>query len=546
MWLVFAVAFVGVVLWLRSKNNARVDVLKRVSPMQNRKRVCVIGGGIAGSGCAWALKQSGFDVTLFEKKATVGGNANTHDFMVSNGSTVRSGLSVLAWPHELFRLYTALLQRLGIQTENVELPFLVQVSPSDGDAPFFSVNHASTEKSSCVHPMFKEDMDRWKSMLSMIVKVTSFFAGSEDTLYKFSFLNPFNLIPLRTLCRLRGISDSFWIRVIIPIYSSTFLTCQLDAIPSVIAPVMHRIIPLDECPVLRTWSQEGSSQVFQRMLQGVNVQMDCPIVHVHLPPSSSSSHGGGGGGVRVTTSSQQHHFFDQIVFACDARTVSQLISSDTLLPRWHRWLLSSFPYVDDDGAENGAAFLDGAIHRQGRPPFIPQMSLPLAPVCSNVVHVDETLPSTTQRVINTFLLSSWVPHVRRMLPNTTFQFATDDATLPSNKYDRVERPFLVTYGSVPVVEEALRTPGAVAVSFRRAHPHLSLRSLALGFLLRWAQGAAGGRVWYCGSFTTPGNGHDLSFASGLSVAHALGAAFPFSSDPLLCNEFIRVKSLLGL
>lgn len=43
-----------------------------------KKRIGVVGGGIAGCGAAWALKRDGHDVILFEEKASLGGNAKTH------------------------------------------------------------------------------------------------------------------------------------------------------------------------------------------------------------------------------------------------------------------------------------------------------------------------------------------------------------------------------------------------------------------------------------------------------------------------------------
>ena len=59
-----------------------------------RAKVAVVGAGIAGSSCAWALEQDGFNVHLFEADDYVGGNAKT--FLWPDGQ--RTGLSVLAWP----------------------------------------------------------------------------------------------------------------------------------------------------------------------------------------------------------------------------------------------------------------------------------------------------------------------------------------------------------------------------------------------------------------------------------------------------------------
>jgi predicted NAD/FAD-binding protein len=47
-------------------------------------------------------------------------------------------------------------------------------------------------------------------------------------------------------------------------------------------------------------------------------------------------------------------------------------------------------------------------------------------------------------------------------------------------------------------------------------------------MMRFVQGKDG--IHYCGTFTTPEGGHDLSFMSGLVAAHAIGAPYPFSQE----------------
>jgi protoporphyrinogen oxidase len=45
--------------------------------MPDKKRVAVVGAGIAGLACAYTLKQQGFDVTVFEKNPSVGGRMSS-------------------------------------------------------------------------------------------------------------------------------------------------------------------------------------------------------------------------------------------------------------------------------------------------------------------------------------------------------------------------------------------------------------------------------------------------------------------------------------
>jgi predicted NAD/FAD-binding protein len=76
------------------------------------------------------------------------------------------------------------------------------------------------------------------------------------------------------------------------------------------------------------------------------------------------------------------------------------------------------------------------------------------------------------------------------------------------------------------------------------HPHLSLCNLAAAQLLRTAQGRRG--LYFCGSYATPGNGHDLSLCSGLAVASALGARYPFADDEGAAADFARLRRLMGV
>ena len=86
--------------------------------------VAVIGGGIAGCGAAWALRRSGFRVTLYEARAEASGNARTFDWDFSahrpgaaeDERTVRSCCSVTAWPSLFYKNYTCLLEELRVET----------------------------------------------------------------------------------------------------------------------------------------------------------------------------------------------------------------------------------------------------------------------------------------------------------------------------------------------------------------------------------------------------------------------------------------------
>jgi hypothetical protein len=118
------------------------------------------------------------------------------------------------------------------------------------------------------------------------------------------------------------------------------------------------------------------------------------------------------------------------------------------------------------------------------------------------------------RYENTFVLSSWVPAAR-------------GAGLP----------MLVSYHrQVP-----LQTPER-RITNDKAHPSFSSANLVRAWLLRALQGRRSS--YFCGSYATPGNGHDLSFLSGLVVAKAIGADYPFEKERAAVLDFQRLSSFM--
>ena len=205
-------------------------------PNANR-RVCVVGGGIAGTSAAWSLRRAGFAVELFEKKPTLGGNAKSHVWNVpsaSGGTTkVRTGLSVLAWPKQLFHTYNALLGELGIDTVSHVLRFFVgsrranathSASTAAGDAGgegavqvVYAHGRAShTDSALQRHQLWlAHDLQRWRRMAGFVRWLNSILqppplGPGTKSVYRNSLLNPLNLIPLRRLAWLFGVSQRFW------------------------------------------------------------------------------------------------------------------------------------------------------------------------------------------------------------------------------------------------------------------------------------------------------------------------------------------------
>jgi predicted NAD/FAD-dependent oxidoreductase len=82
---------------------------------------------------------------------------------------------------------------------------------------------------------------------------------------------------------------------------------------------MERIIPLHGSPTLVTWA-ETSAEVFERMLQGVSVELNAQVTSVTTDNAGRSVIGG----------YENLGVFDAVVFACPSPETSRL------LVRWKR------------------------------------------------------------------------------------------------------------------------------------------------------------------------------------------------------------------
>eukprot|EP00466_Bigelowiella_natans_P001081 jgi/Bigna1/75094/fgenesh1_pg.32_\ len=467
-------------------------------------RVCIVGGGIAGCGAAWALAGIGrkkksegkeakgndrntanrstirnnVEVTLIEAQEELGGNAKTKTWFEGPGHE-----SILMLSHAVYLKLLCRIQqdddrtqRLGV-AEKVRLPFLVETYDSNSGEKYVAWDQASPLSSPLV---FKKDSENWERLVDWVRGVNSFFGcaiESEDqglcSMYRSNLLNPLNYISLLTLCRWFSISQDFWEEVIVAVYSSSALTKNIGGLPA----------------ELETWGKGFSSK--------------SGFINPHGDAASFMSSGeislgweDSGGGRRF----------------------------------WQRKLLGNVKYCDEDDD----TFRLGRVHRdEGVLPK--KYRSRILNTYSNYIRVERGEGgggwqglSTKIRYCNTFIISSWWPGASKNFnkPMMVTYNEKDDkeirrATVADEKY-RGER------SGTPATTASDRTAEGF-VENKHNHPKLELGNLTITLLLGYAlQGAQ--NAYYCGNWTTPGNGHDLSLLS----------------DKAARDDFVQMSRLMNL
>ncbi|CAF2712326.1 unnamed protein product [Rotaria sp. Silwood2] len=484
---------------------------KRTPPLHNRDcKIAIVGGGIGGVGAAYALLRSGYtNVTIYESRDKLGGNAKTHVWQTDNKS-ITTGLSVLAWP-EIFRNYIHLLNELNIKTTTVKLPFFID-NKEENTIFAHGKQHGNTQQ-------YNNDLKRWTRMVNTVKYVSNFFNGREISLYHFSLLNPFNYISIKMLSLLFGISNRFWNNIVVPMYASTFLSTKLSFIPSSILSIVDSLISIEpnRIPIMQTWLQT-SVDVFDKMTKDTIIKTNSQVKSVHIIQNKHNQ--------IMISINNDNIIYDRIIFACDSQAIiNALNNGNTKISLLLKIMLSNVTYSDDEDSN----LLDGIIHRDIN--ILPKKHADnLRRNYANYIDVKYDKKNKTFYHYNTFILSSWLPNVKVILEENQLE------------HDTME-PMLVTYAPssgqlTPSIDEK-KIYGKV--DNRRAHPSLSIRNQTISLLTRLIQGENG--MYFCASSVTPANGHDLSLISGFAVAQLIGAEYPFADDLDALRDFNLFKRM---
>lgn len=633
-----------------------------VSSPRTLPRVAVIGGGIAGTGAAWTLaraKKKGHysAIHLYEARSVLGGNAKTHrwDIIKENGGpsvatskneksssvidSVRTGLSVLAWPPNYFKTYESLLKELDIPVQKVVPKFFVAtetVTSADDDKTVVPPATPQFRQGS-PNPKWTVDQRRWDRAISAIRVINDLcsvinallwaipsvvlslalgrlakstkdqttsscnknsFPSSPKTppsFYEVCLWNPLNILTARfVVCRVFGVSGEFWNTVVVPIYSSSFLTTKLDGLPAMILPALDDIISVglsDPLKTLHTW-KDNSGTVFEKMAKEIlsdnkepsftagddeadqnKIILNAKIKSVEWSATDKKwtiaydSHKEEGAERLYSTIHRER--YDYVIFACPATAIAAMTSSymntySGFRSRLFDALLPNITY-ENERDEN---FTVGHIHSDEK--GLPHGALGeelLKERYTNYIEIaasgGQSVQSpkygpvaTSDSVENIFILGTWVPQavaagIRHFGPESTSSPTADNVF-----------KMMVTYNPAPCRKGLFSTtvdggPSSTLglVDNTWAHPQLDLPNMLRSSALTMLQGHC--NSYYCGNYATPGNGHDLSLLSGIVIAdevsrhssHAkseVGSMYPFDNNAVggALADFHRLRRLM--
>jgi predicted NAD/FAD-binding protein/cytochrome b involved in lipid metabolism len=509
--------------------------------------VAVIGGGIAGCGAAWSLRQSGFKVVLFEARQQISGNARTFDWDFSpfrpNSSleeqTVKSCCSVTAWPPLFYKNYTCLLNKLNIETVHMPLSWFVNSKVPGAIGTLWAADPTPYDGS--LRNVLKKDFEIYDKVVRFSDKMCNLLTfrwapwrwNDSPSMYDshtgLGLLNPMNVVPLYSLFRFMGGSELWWQVVFTPHYTASFLVDELRPFPAVFGPLIEAQIPLlpnkdnaqsfksarsdNDCNITtcQTWKEAGKGirEVFEKLVKDIDLRENTRIREVEVLKNGKK---------RVHDEFDNYIDVDRVVFACPANAVGNIYKRCGWLANT---IFSTLVYADDHHPDSGH------MH--------------------SVLHSDGTVIDERFRDDCLSRASNYVEVTQK----------SDGSINIENQYNfGVQTPGPGVYDlpldkkPVMLISHALGEGKSIdekkivgTANHARAHPLYSGWNVMAMLSLRLVQGNNG--IYYCSNWTTPGNCHDMSFLSGLVCANAIGAKYPFAHDVEAKKDFGRMRDLMG-
>ena len=224
---------------------------------------------------------------------------------------------------------------------------------------------------------------------------------------------------------------------------------------------------------------------------------------------------------RVLDDSNGCSEYERVVFACPAHAAANIMVD---AGRYERNLLRAVAYHDDFDKEDWKDWLESPVHQDSN--CLPaEHRKELMQHCAFLINTDvaggHNGGSNTEY---THCLGSWSPAAK-------VAGAAGEAMFMSQCLHRdtdLDQQAIVGSFSAP-----------------KSHPDCCTTNMVIAAqFLKFVQGKRG--RYFCSNYTAPGNGHDLSFLSGVTVATAIGAEYPFKNTEAAAKDHELMHKWMGL
>lgn len=289
-----------------------------------RRRVAIIGAGVAGLGAAWALNKhpNRFDIRVFEANPQVGGNAVTVDMPQDDGTSIPFDISVTACIPTVYHNYLQLLKLHSIDLVNTQFNYSVKCRED-------IYAHAYDSE---FRRRLQPEIDRFQKLLAFLQRFNVLNKSRSKAL---AMLNPFNYVSMGTMLNLGKFSGDFRFKVLKPMFVNFLMATNVFDMPASLFSRYLDFFNIEEPTPMQTWDQ-GTRRIYQTMSESFRdrIYLNRPVAKVWRS----------GQEMIVEDTAGNKETFDEVVFACNANQTLMMLDQPSVM---ETFLLSSIRYESE-------------------------------------------------------------------------------------------------------------------------------------------------------------------------------------------------------
>ena len=457
----------------------------------SKKRIAIIGAGISGLGCAYALRQHPeFELTVYEAGDHIGGHSNTVDFTCEvEGEHITHGVDTgfLVFNRKTYPRLVRLFEEIQAPVSPSEMSFSVSIDASEKAASQAKIEWAGNDinsffgqRSNLLSPSFWRmayDILRFNRMATKLaiaqIEAGHQYKEPDEAISKFLDRNHFS----------QSFRENYFLPMIGAIWS-----CSVEQMLEFPIQTMvrfchnHGLLQIQNRPQWLT-VKGGSREYVKRIVSslerhGVNIRREA-VLRVNTTHNDTNQ-------VEVISPSGPA-MFDQVVMACHSDQTLDLVHG---INQQARDILAAIPY------QKNRAILHTDTH-----------FLPIEKRCWaawNYTAKSGAKISSKQHVSVNYLINRLQP-LPEKLKNTQIIVSLNPSTEPD--------------------------PSLVHQEIHYSHPVFDMGAIQAQKELPLIQGSSS--IWYCGAWTGFGF-HEDGLRSGELVAEALieSVRSPLKSQPV--------------
>ncbi len=273
------------------------------------KSLAIVGGGIAGLGAAWLLKER-FAITVFDRNDYAGGHSNTLE-VVENGARLPVDSGFMVFNKTTYPKLTRLFEQLNVPIKKTTMSFSVQHLASGLEYNGAGLSRLFGQRRNLVRPRF------WRLLLT----INRFNQEALSLLEA----NALGGITLRDFAAERGYGTDFLDLYLVPMGAAVWSTppdVMLDFPAETLVRFWHNHGFLGLSTHYQWWTVDGGSREYVARLTQTfrqNIRLEAEVRKVSC----------NGRGVILHFDDRAPEHFDGVVLACHADEALGLLAQPT-------------------------------------------------------------------------------------------------------------------------------------------------------------------------------------------------------------------------